>query len=80
LSAPYVGQGSAAVVAGGCGAGVVVVARISGGGAIVVVPGRGRVLPHETSAAAAAISPTAAVLLDIAALPAEMAPEVGEES
>jgi hypothetical protein len=79
LSAPYVGQGSAAVVAGGRAA-VVVVAWIVGGGAIVVVPGRGRVPPHETRAAAPAISPTAAMLLDIAALSAEMAPEVGEES
>jgi hypothetical protein len=79
LSAPYVGQGSAAVVAGGRAA-VVVVAWIVGGGAIVVVPGRGRVLPHETRAAAPAISPTAAMLLDIAALSAEVAPEVGEES
>jgi hypothetical protein len=68
LSAPYVGQGSAAFVAGGFGA--VVVGTEDGG----------RVLPHETRAPTAAIATTAARLLAIAALSAEMAPEIGEES
>jgi hypothetical protein len=78
LSAPYVGQGRAAVD-GGFGAGAVVVGIVVGG-ATVVVPGRGRLLPHETRAAAAVISPTAAMVLGIAAVCAEVAPEVGDES
>src|SRR6476659_9087329 len=73
--APYVGHGSAAPAGGGFRA---VVAGMEGGGADVVV-GRGRVLPHETRAPVATIAPSAARRLPIAALSAEMAPEIGEE-
>jgi hypothetical protein len=78
LSAPYVGHGSAAVVGGGL-VGVVTVVRGTDGGGISVVD-RGRLLPHETSAPAATISPITARLLGIAALSAQMAPEIEEEA
>ncbi len=81
MSAPYVGHGSPTLVAGGLVGRVTaeVVAGIDDAGA-EVVGGRGRLPPHETRAPTAAMTPTAARLLGIAALSAEMAPEIGEEA
>jgi hypothetical protein len=59
---------------------VPVVSGTEGGASIVVGVVDRRLAPHDTRATDAASSPIAARLLAIAALSAEMAPEVGEES
>jgi hypothetical protein len=74
LSAPYVGHGNVALVAGGL-VGRVTVTVVGAD----VVGGRGRAPPHETRAPAATITPITATVLAIGALSAQMAPQVGEQ-
>jgi hypothetical protein len=60
--------------------GRVTAAVVVGTEGVVVVVGCGRELPHETRTPAAAMTPIAPRLLPIAALSAEMTPQIGEEA